>query len=461
MSYSNHFLSVQAAAFDNDFGQYGESLDWLASIMHRSLAYQYLYPEIWGCKQLFVEEEVLRDEDNRINVKVPKITWAFRPSLNTRERIFQRLRTRPFIRKEYTRALSNIIQAVRSGNENITVGDEDQSEEGFGEEEHADRTSVDLRAKRFREEGPDVDDREKKKQHLQDTRTSSDVGDEIMTIDCPSDEVPAKYPNPFLEYKESAPKVKGFIITGHPGIGKSIFLYYVLLLRLQASKPTILVTHPEKVTVFLRRGVFSISMADFEDVIQVIPATAWCLVDTSESLKTVPAAIYNTPFFVLQATAPKRKHLEWQNKVLGVHKYIMKPFSLSELIIGRNRSLDVSQTLSEKSLQEYYHRYTPSARFAYQHAGNLEKYATFVRCLVGRLTIDRLKMLVGELLTDVNSCGEQILYHILTITAEAGGQRSVPKVDVPSYYLSQLMTEQLQPSPAHPATVGATTLECC
>ncbi|KAK0431672.1 hypothetical protein EV421DRAFT_1926021 [Armillaria borealis] len=483
---SKHTLSVHAAFFDVNFEQCGGHLDWLASIMHRCLAYQSLYRINWGSGHSpFVEEEVPRDDgDHRINLKVPKTTWAFHPHHIIEIHFFQKLRTRPFIRREYRQALSDILQAVRTGNENITVGDQDEPESeenlGIGEEEHTDQMSLDTPAgaKRFREEMLDVqaDVRERKKQRLQDTGTTFDVDNQVENIDRTDEQAPAEYPNPF-QGVESTPKVKGFIITGHPGIGKSIFLYYVLVLRLQASKPTILVTHPDKVTVFLRHGVYSILMTDFEEVIPAIPTTAWCLVDTNESLETVPAPISGTPFFILQAALPKRKHLQWANKTIGILQYVMKPFSLSELIIGyenpissstslsdfdpirRDRSLDVSETPSEKSLQEYYRQYTPSARFAYQHAGNLDKYTNFVRSLFGQLTVDRMEKLVGAFPLNVDSAGEQILYHILTVTVEAGGQRSVPKIDISSHHLRQLIIEQLQPSYA---SVGATApARCC
>ncbi|KAK0236904.1 hypothetical protein EDD85DRAFT_591180 [Armillaria nabsnona] len=274
---SKHSLSVEAVFFDANFEQFEGHLDWLASIMRRCLAYQSLYRINWGSKlSPFVEEEVPRDDgDHRINLKVPKTTWAFRPEHITEIHSFQRLRTRPFIRREYRQALSDILQAVRTGNGNITVGDQDELEpegsHGFGEEEHTDQMSLDTPtgAKCFREEMPD--DRARKTQHLQDTGTTFD--NQVETIDSTDDQVPAEYPNPF-QGVESTPKVKGFIITGHPGIGKSIFLCYVLVLRLQASKPTILVTHPDKVTAFLRQGVYSILMTDFEEVIPAIPATA-------------------------------------------------------------------------------------------------------------------------------------------------------------------------------------------
>ncbi|KAK0216046.1 hypothetical protein IW262DRAFT_1464536 [Armillaria fumosa] len=462
-SSSRHTLKVHAAIREGNSGRFEENIDWLTSIIHPTTAYPLLFREIWGyARPPFVEEEVLRDEDNRANVKVPKKTWAF-DTAAIHKRIFQRWRTRPFIRREYEQALSDILQAAITGNENITVGDEDELEEeelGGEFEEHADRASLDPSAtsgKRIRDEELYVDHKERKKQRLQDAWTSSDLNEQLMTIDRPVKQKPTTYPNPFLRSKDSnsASKVKGVIITGQPGIGKTIFLYYVLLLRLQASQPTILVTHPERV-----------------DAMYIVPATAWCLVDTNESLETVPAPISNAPFFILQAASPKAKHFQWANKTIGILQYVMKPFSLSELIIGyensipfftflsehdrRNRSFDVSKTPSEESLQEYHRRYTPSARFAYQHAGNLDKYTSFVQGLLRQLTDDRLKNLIGAFPLNVDSVGEQILYHILTVTAKAGGERSIPEIDISSHHLSQLL--QLQSSSA---TVGATTLGCC
>ncbi len=222
---SKHRLSVEAVFFDANFEQFEGHLDWLASIMRRCLAYQSLYRINWGSElSPFVEEEVPRDDrDHRINLKVPKTTWAFDPIYIIEIHFFQRLRTRPFIRREYRQALSDILQAIRTGNGNITVGDQDEPEPeeifGIGDEEHTDQMSLDTPtgAKRFREEM--LDDRARKKQHLQDTRAGTTFDNQVETIDSTDEQVPAEYPNPF-QGVESTPKVKGFIITGHPGIGK-------------------------------------------------------------------------------------------------------------------------------------------------------------------------------------------------------------------------------------------------
>ncbi len=116
--------------------------------------------------------------------------------------------------------------------------------------------------------------------------------------------------------------------------GKSIFLYYILLLRLQAKKPTILVLNPNVVTVFLQQGVFSVAIAHFNSVAMLIPDSAWCLVDSNQELKHPPQFIIQSPFFIVQAASPIKDHISWKDKTLGVWEYFMKPFSLSELIVG-------------------------------------------------------------------------------------------------------------------------------
>lgn len=160
---------MHAAIREGSSGRFEENVDWLTSIIHPTTAYPLLFRQTWGCSRSpFVEEEVLRDKDNRANVKVPKKTWAF-DTAAIHKRIFQRWRTRPSIRREYEQALSDILQAVMTGNENITVGDEDELEKeelGREFEEHADGASLDPSAtswKRIRDEESYVDHKERKK----------------------------------------------------------------------------------------------------------------------------------------------------------------------------------------------------------------------------------------------------------------------------------------------------------
>ncbi len=305
--------------------------------------YTQIYRDIWCDQQSpFIKEEVLRDDpQSRTDVTIPNTTWVFRPTPAMNTDVLELLQTRPFIREEYGTALYNIIKATRTGKTKITVPldgyeDEefsDEEEELDAEEQVPSTSSEPTIGMRRSHEDDSTDDREKKKQRLDDGEHGE------------------SHANPF-QGQEIDAKLKGYIVLGHRGIGelskcrfyirpmiltipgKSIFLYYVLLLRLQAKQPTILVRHPEKVTVFLQQGVFSVSMGDFTSVAKLIPDNTWCLVDSNQMLQGVPLSITEAPFFIVQAARARRDHLDWQNQVVGIHRYVMKPFTLSELIVG-------------------------------------------------------------------------------------------------------------------------------
>ncbi|KAK0236901.1 hypothetical protein EDD85DRAFT_591153 [Armillaria nabsnona] len=423
----------------------------LAEKMPFSDEYTQIYRDIWCNQQSpFIKEEVLRDDpQSRADVTLPNTTWVFRPTPAMNADVLELLQTRPFIREEYGTALYNIIKATRTGKTKITVPldgyeDEefsDEEEESLDAEEQVPSTSSEptIGMRRSHEEDS-TDDREKKKQRLDDGEHGE------------------SHANPF-QGQEIDTKLKGYIVLGHRGIGelskcrfyirpmiltipgKSIFLYYVLLLRLQAKQPTILVRHPEKVTVFLQQGVFSVSMDDFTSVAKLIPDNAWCLVDSNQMLQGVPLSITEAPFFIVQAARARRDHLDWQNQVVGIHQYVMKPFTLSELIVGRNRTLNVAEHISEISLEKYRKWYTPSARTAYQNANNFDQYAAEIRQLLRQMTFTYVKRLT-TIFPNLEAMDEQLMHHFFFVTAEAGGDRSFANMEIASRDLCELLITQ-------------------
>ncbi|PBK71842.1 hypothetical protein ARMSODRAFT_1016834 [Armillaria solidipes] len=433
MSSSQHISveTVKSMALNKKISLVEHNFISLAEKMPFSDEYTQIYRDIW-CDQRspFIKEEVLRDDpQSRAYVTVPNTTWVFRSTPAMNADVLELLQTRPFIREEYGIALHDIITAARTGNTKITVPfDRDEDEEFSDEEEEfldadeqvpstSSEPTVGMR--RSREEDS-TDDREKKKQRLDDGEHG---------------ESSPQYANPF-QGQEIDTKLKGYVVLGHRGIGelsecssyirpvtptmlgKSIFLYYILLLRLQAKQPTILVRHPEKVTVFLQQGVFSVSMADFTSVAKLIPDNAWCL-----------------------AARARIDHLQWKNQVVGIHQYVMKPFTLSELIVGQNRTLNVAENISEISLEKYRKWYTPSARTAYQYANNFDQYAAEVRQLLRQMTFTYVKRLT-TIFPNLEATDEQLMHHFFFVTAEAGGDRSFANMDIASRDLCELLITQ-------------------
>ncbi|PBK71844.1 hypothetical protein ARMSODRAFT_1002827 [Armillaria solidipes] len=411
----------------------------LAETMPFSLQYADIYTDIWCNQQSpFIKELVLRDDpQDRIEVTVPETTWAFGDSPAVLEGILGRLGVRPFIRREYEVALYDIMKAKKTGNPVIIVRDD-------GEEIHADLTQAEstIGVKCVPEEEL-VDDRAQKRQHTGKV-SGEHVADPPYYISI--EHSLEQYANPFRE-EEAESQLAGFIVLGHTGIGKSIFLYYILLLRLQAKKPTILVLNPNVVTVFLQQGVFSVAIAHFDDVAMLIPDSTWCLVDSNQELKQPPQFAIQSPFFIVQAASPIKDHIAWKDKTLGVWEYIMKPFSLPELIVGRNRGLRFYEHVSEIALQNHYERYTPSARVAYQFANHPDQCLRRINGRLHQLSFVHLKKLVDELPYDeLRVLDEDVLDNIVTVTVDVGDKRCSPRASTPSRHLSELFIKRLQSS---------------
>ncbi|KAK0216048.1 hypothetical protein IW262DRAFT_1397581 [Armillaria fumosa] len=407
----------------------------LAEKMTFSLEYAHVYTNIW-CNQQppFIKEPVLRDNTpDRINVTVPETTWAF----GDLPAILGRLGVRPFIRREYEVALGDIMEAKKTGNPLIIVRDD-------GEAIHANLTQAEptIGAKRVPEQDL-VNDRAQKRQHTGNVLSEHAIEPRYYTSTEPSLE---QYANPFRE-EAAESRLAGFIILGHTGIGKSIFLYYILLLRLQAKKPTILVLNPNVVTIFLQQGVFSVGIMHFNSVAMLIPSSAWCLVDSNGESTHPPQCIIYSPFFIVQAASPIKPHIAWKDKTLGVWEYFMKPFSLSELIVGRNRGLRFYEHVSEIALQNHYKLYTPSARVAYQFANHPDQCLRRINGLLHRLSFVHLKRLVDELPYDeLRVLDEEVLDNIVTVTVNVGDERCSPRASTPSRHLYKLFIKHLQSS---------------
>ncbi|KAK0216047.1 hypothetical protein IW262DRAFT_190949 [Armillaria fumosa] len=183
----------------------------LAEKMPFSDEYTQIYQDIWCDQQSpFIKEEVLRDDlQSRANVTVPETTWVLSPTPAMTADVLELLQTRPFIREEYGIALRNIIKAAMTGKTKITVPSDRCSDEEFSDEEEesldveeqvtSPSSEPTIGMRRTREEDF-PDDREKKKQRLDDDKHGE------------------LYANPF-QGQEIDTKLKGYIVLGHRGIG--------------------------------------------------------------------------------------------------------------------------------------------------------------------------------------------------------------------------------------------------
>jgi hypothetical protein len=172
--------------------------------------------------------------------------------------------------------------------------------------------------------------------------------------------VSSSYFNPFSNIsKGSGDMMSGFILIGHPGIGeyhnlnlslkieicfagKSVWLVFMLILRLQAGLPTIYQSTSDRMYLFNDCGVFefpcnSRGNPDWTEIyenFEVDPLTTWALIDSNQDLVQVPLS-YQNRFFIVQATSPREDHFAWKNKAhQSTFIYIMKPWTLCEILLG-------------------------------------------------------------------------------------------------------------------------------
>ena len=122
------------------------------------------------------------------------------------------------------------------------------------------------------------------------------------------------------------------------GVGKTAFLYVLLVLRLQARLPTIFQSRDSHLYYFTEDNVSIVHLT------QGLVATTfksqfdrltWCLIDSNHSLNTVPMFIQDLDLFTVQASSPRPYRWAWMDKATSpVVRYFMKTWTLSELLVG-------------------------------------------------------------------------------------------------------------------------------
>ncbi|KAH8109926.1 hypothetical protein DFH11DRAFT_1623885, partial [Phellopilus nigrolimitatus] len=222
------------------------------------------------------------------------------------------------------------------------------------------------------------------------------------------DDLPLDFSNPFLTHNsvnENVNGADGVAVLGHPGIGKSLFLHFILCLRMLAGQPTVLQTQPENLYILNDEGVFRVdcpiraSLNVFQDF---LPRSTWCLVDSTLHMKGVSAVALGLQLFIVQAASPRKDHLKWLKKS-SASKYFMKPWTLSELIAGRMLQ-ETSEMLTERQLENFFVKYGPTARIAYAWAPLPLKYEDELKSAIGSLrSLQQLKdILHDSMLLDFN-----------------------------------------------------------
>ncbi|KAH8981944.1 hypothetical protein EDB86DRAFT_3129307 [Lactarius hatsudake] len=170
------------------------------------------------------------------------------------------------------------------------------------------------------------------------------------------EEYKVAYPT-LRSYKES-PRSGGVVVTGQPGIGKTCFLYYLLLCLLSARESVAFQVNGNFV-LFQDSGVrISTTTSIYA---QHIPNGTWALTDSHAGFeKPCPAFLSASMMgraWVVQTTSPNPETWAKWHKERTAHMYWMDVFPLNEL-----NALGTILDLNLKSLRDNYDLWGPSTR---------------------------------------------------------------------------------------------------
>ncbi|KAI0296293.1 hypothetical protein B0F90DRAFT_1109562 [Multifurca ochricompacta] len=122
----------------------------------------------------------------------------------------------------------------------------------------------------------------------------------------------------------------GIIITGQPGIGKTCFLFYLLLRRLSSGQPTAFQIRPTYYLLFKNSGV-EVHGPEFS----TLPDGTLALVNSNEKVeKPCDGFLYASDkgtTFVVQTTPPKANRWKDWEKYHDGFLYVMECFSWDEM----------------------------------------------------------------------------------------------------------------------------------
>ncbi|KAI0686459.1 hypothetical protein BC835DRAFT_1379432 [Cytidiella melzeri] len=137
---------------------------------------------------------------------------------------------------------------------------------------------------------------------------------------------------PNAPLKTSAPVVS---VSGQSGIGKTLWLYFVLMLRLSAKLPTIFQPYSDVCYYFHEKGVDEYKDDQLLDVTPCTETWIWWLIDSNQGNLVSYARTNNRSQFILYTASPRRDRFKWLSEYLWPSEYYMEPWSTAELICAQ------------------------------------------------------------------------------------------------------------------------------
>ncbi|KAK2464475.1 hypothetical protein APHAL10511_003454 [Amanita phalloides] len=187
-------------------------------------------------------------------------------------------------------------------------------------------------------------------------------------------------------YPYVAPAV---VITGQPGIGKSIWIYYALRRRLAERKPVIWYLDQTRY-LFVEEGVYKVP-DEFHDFTVFV----WTLVDSDEDEGGVPENLVmrHTRHSVIYCSSPSRDRWSRLHKTVRHYNFIMNPWKSKEIL--RVTSTSPPGAILHESVNRVFNEFGPTPRLCIDYLcyDKIEQYRKDVQEAISNLTANELQRL--------------------------------------------------------------------
>ncbi|EJD01372.1 uncharacterized protein FOMMEDRAFT_142020 [Fomitiporia mediterranea MF3/22] len=235
----------------------------------------------------------------------------------------------------------------------------------------------------------------------------------------------------------------GVIVVGTPGSGKTLFLLYVLALRLLARQTTVLQFKPYEFLIFEEAGVFCCT--NIKDDLPFLPEHTWFLVDSNRDNKEPPTSFLNACLVcsrkLIMAVSPRKDRLTFMDKYENFKLLWMQCCLKEEVIVIRGCQKGKG-FLTEHQLGYFFDEFGPNVRSAYEHSTDPDDYREEIKAKLSGMNGESLRTMVRNL-----SAGyfETEFSHKILIAEPSDESRRDFRVEFASKSVAKLVLETYAP----------------
>ncbi|KAK7047396.1 hypothetical protein VNI00_006627 [Paramarasmius palmivorus] len=191
--------------------------------------------------------------------------------------------------------------------------------------------------------------------------------------------------------KEIKNRHQVFFVTGSSGIGKTLWLYFVLIERLLLNLPTYFQTNHNYVSFWSQDGVQHLSTTDLSTQ---IPQDIWYLFDSNPDSDVInpPREVQESNCrIVVAATSSPGSRFKWADKLVNTdYKWNMKPTSVRE-VVTMNPYQEEAIPIDDERFTELF---GTCARHVFKYAQKINTYRQELQTTLRAMTLDGFRELV-------------------------------------------------------------------